>query len=425
MDAVSRVVITGLGAICASGMKPSHIFNSILNSATNFADLEIPDLTHWPCRLAGVVRSDLRELIRDRKLLKLIKRTDVFGIFAAEQALISSGISEFREALTTIDDLRFSERFGIYVGTSGASYDMQHDFLSLVEYANGNMSYFGKMLQESVNPMWLLRNLPNNVLCHVGIRNRLRGPNTCATNQGTSGMLSIIEAYEGLLNNEADRALAIGHDAPLDPQNMLYYHHLGLISEGFLAPFDSDRSGTLLGEGGAALLLETLEAAISRSAVIHAEILGKGSTCEAHGLLPVRSDGNGIARAISLALEQAALECQQIGLIVCHGNGTMTSDHSEGAAIRSIFGNCCPPITSFKWSFGHTLAASACIDIILAVLAVQHQIVPAIPNIKRIDSYFEDLPITTTSTQPTSDIALILSRGFGGQNSALIVKRYG
>lgn len=424
MDVSTRVVVTGLGAICASGVRPYDIFESVLDGTTSVGDLKIWDDTHWPYNIGGEIRVDLRELIKDRKLLKLIKRTDVFGIFAAEQALESSCIDEFRDGLSKAEGDHFSERFGLYVGTSGAGYNMQNDFLPLSRIANGDISSFGQKLEETVSPMWLLRNLPNNVLCHVGIRNRIKGPNTCVTSQGTSGMSSIIEAYESLRNNEADHALAIGHDVPLDPQNMLYYQRIGLLSKDYLAPFCYGHSGTVLGEGGAALVLETLTAATCRSAIIHAEILGKGSTSEALGLLPVRSDGNGIARAIWLALEQAGLGCDEIGMIVCHGNGTLSSDRSEGVAIRSVFGNSCPPVTSFKWAFGHTLAASACLDTILAVLALRNNIVPAISTTKRVDRFFEGLPIATTCTHPTSDTALILSRGFGGQNSALVLRGY-
>lgn len=419
MNATTRVVITGLGAICASGMRPGEILNSVINGKTDIRTLQSLDHTDWPCKIGGSISSGLRDLLKDRKLLKMIKRTDVFGIYAAEEALDSSGINGFRDGLTTIEDGLLSERFGIYVGTSGASYNMQNDFLALISY--GDLSYFGQKLEESISPMWLLCNLPNNVLCHVGIRNSIRGPNSCITNQGTSGMLSVIEAYESLRNDEADRALAIGHDAPLDPQNMLYYQQMGLLSNDLLVPFDCNRSGTVLGEGGGALMLETLESATSRKAVIHAEILGKGSTSEANGLLSVRADGDGIARAICLALEQAGLQKQQIGMIVCHGNGTQSSDRSEGAALRSIFGSNCPPITSFKWAFGHTIAASACIDIVLAVLALRNKTVPAVPSIKN-DTYFEGLPITRVSTCPKSDYALILSRGFGSQNGALVLR---
>jgi 3-oxoacyl-(acyl-carrier-protein) synthase len=235
-------------------------------------------------------------------------------------------------------------------------------------------------------------------------------------------MLSIIEAFESLRIGDSEQVIAIGHDAPIDPQTVLYYHIAGLLAKSSLTPFDTSRSGCILGEGGAALVLETHEAASSRSAVIHAEILGKGCTSEAQGLLPVREDGDGISRAICLGLEQAGLSTHQVGMIVCHGNGTVKSDLSEGKAIRKVFGNNIPPITCFKWAFGHTLGASGTLDTILAIKALQRGIVPAIATLKSIDQSLEDLPIAKSHMEPIGDTALILARGFGGQNCALIVR---
>ena len=422
MQTAARVVITGLGAICASGKQPEQILDSLLDGTISIAEIGGWDGENWPCRLGGVVGFSPRELINDRKLLKLIKKTDVVGIYAAEQALNSAGINAYRESLASADDDSFAERFGLYVGTSGGYYDTQYDFLPLISEANGSMQAIGERLGESVNPMWLLGNLPNNVVCHVGIRNKLKGANACITNHGTSGSLSIIEAFESLRIGDTDRAIAIGHDAPVEPQTVLYYQKAGLLADAQLTPFDADRSGCILGEGGAALVLETLEAAESRSAPIHAEILGKGCTSEAQGLLPVRVDGDGVARAICLALEQAGLETQQIGMIVCHGNGTRTSDLSEGVAIRRVFGTQIPPITCFKWAFGHLLAAAGSIDTVLALTALQRGIVPAIAPLRNIDPSLQDLPIAKVAREPISDTALILSRGFGGQNSALIIR---
>lgn len=425
MEIVPRVVVTGFGAICAAGNYPEHIFNSLLDGKVSIAEHMGWDVENWPCRLAGVVGLDPRELIKDRKLLKLIKKTDVLGIYAAEKALESAGISEYRKSLATETDECFAQRFGIYGGTSGALHSTQYDFLPLIKETDGNTMIIGERLNDHINPMWLLGNLPNNVLCHVGIRNKLKGPNAFITNHSTSGMLSIIEAFESLRIGDADRAIAIGHDAPVDPQTILYYHIIGLLAKASLSPFENKRSGSILGEGGAALVLETLEAALSRSAVIHAEILGKGCTSEAQGLLPVRMDGDGISRAICLALEQAGLSTQQIGMIVCHGNGTITSDLSEGAAIRKVFGSKIPPITCFKWAFGHTLGASGSIDTALTITALQRGIVPAIATLKNIDQSLEDLPIAKAHMEPIANTALILSRGFGGQNCALIVKATG
>ena len=109
-------------------------------------------------------------------------------------------------------------------------------------------------------------------------------------------------------------------------------------------------------------------------------------------------------------------------MIVCHGNGTIKSDHSEGTAIRRVFGSKIPPITCFKWAFGHTLGASGSLDTVLALRALQRGIIPAIATLKMIDQSLEDLPIAKSHMEPVNDTALILARGFGGQNCALIVR---
>jgi len=422
MGIFPKVVVTGMGAICAAGIYPEQIFNSLLNGNVSITEHRSWDGGSWPCRLAGVVAFKPKDLIDDRKLLKLIKKTDVLGIYVAEKALFSAGIREYRDTLDSDADDCFAERFGIYGGTSGALHSTQYDFLPLIKEANGSTLIIGERLNDFINPMWLLGNLPNNVLCHVGIRNKLKGPNTFITNHSTSGLLSTIEAFESLRIGDTDQALAIGHDAPVDPQSVLHYHIAGLLATASLTPFDTGRSGCILGEGGAALVLETLDGASLRSAVIHAEILGKGCTSEAQGLLPVREDGDGISRAIRLGLEQAGLSTQQIGMIVCHGNGTIKSDLSEGTAIRKVFGNKIPPITCFKWAFGHTLGASGSLDTVLAITALQRGIVPAIATLKTIDKSLEDLPIAMSHMEPVNDTALILARGFGGQNCALIVR---
>jgi 3-oxoacyl-[acyl-carrier-protein] synthase-1 len=411
-----------MGAICASGRNPDSIFDAILNRESSIAEHDRWDTRHWPCRSAGVIDAPEKELVKDRKLLKLIKKTDVFGIYAGEQALQDASVHDYQQSLDQQEAEQFADRFGIYVGTEGSGYYTQYDYFGLIHDAHGDLQLFGKKLDEKINPMWLLRNLPNNVLCHVGIRNNLKGANGCITDHSTSGAQALIEADAALRIGDADRAVAIGHDSAVEPQRVLYYHSLGLLADVDLKPFDVRRAGSILGEGAAALVLETEEAALARGARIHAEILGKGCSCEASGLLPIREDGDGLARAIQLALEQAELDAHQIGMVVCHGNGTTSSDRSEGAALRTIFGSASPPITGFKWAFGHLLAASGSIDAVLAIKALQRGTVPPIAPLEQLDPALEGLPIATEVVEPRSDTALVLSRGFGGRNTALVIR---
>src|SRR5436853_5203636 len=132
--------------------------------------------------------------------------------------------------------------------------------------ARGDLQTYGRELSSSVNPMWLLKNLPNNVLCHVGIRHGFKGTNGCVTNQCVGGVMALAEAAAAVRAGEADRAVAVGHDTPLEPETALHYHRLGLLSEDTLRPFDARRSGTIFGEGAGCVVIESAEAAGARGA---------------------------------------------------------------------------------------------------------------------------------------------------------------
>jgi len=270
-----------------------------------------------------------------------------------------------------------------------------------------------------------LRSLPNNVLGHVGIRQTLKGPNACITNHSVSGLLAIAEATDALRNGDCERAVAIGHDASIEPQMVLYYHAVGLLSEDGLRPFDVAHNGSLLGEGAAALVLETDAAARARGAAVLGEVLGCGHGGDALGLLPIREDGAGLARAIRDALADANLQPDDVGMVVAHGNGTPNSDVSEARALRTVFGPGIPPVTAFKWAFGHLLAASGMIEAVLAIEALRARIVPGIANLQRIDPQCAGLPVAAMPQAPRSDVALLLARGFGGTNAALLLRATG
>jgi 3-oxoacyl-[acyl-carrier-protein] synthase-1 len=365
---------------------------------------------------------DPRALVEDRKVHKLLQRTDLLGLYVAGRALDDSGFVPYRDALTLPAATTVNDRTGIYVGWGGCGFQNEYDFFPLLTAANGALGTFGRELVATVNPMWLLRSMPNNVLCHIGIRYGLKGPNACVTNHSVSGSLAIIEAAAALRAGEADRALAVGHDAPIEPQMVLYYHQLGLLGADGLWPFDARRRGSLLGEGAAALFLETEAEAVSRHARIFGEFLGGGCATEAEGLLPIRPDGDGLAGAIALALDEAGLRSAEVGMIVAHGSGTPQSDASEALAIRRVFGATIPPVTAFKWAFGHPLAASGILDSVLALVSLRHGVVPGVATLREPDRDLGNLPVSARPQAPRSDVALVLNRGFGGSNTALVFR---
>src|SRR5690348_6310339 len=294
-----RILITGTGAVCGTGRNPEAMLDAIVNGRSAIAPIRSWDTTGWPVTYAAEIADfNARSLVDDRKLHKLIRRTDMVGIYAGDRAAEAAGYAAYRNTLGEAEANAFADRTGIYVGSGAGAFENQYDYFPLMSEAKGNLAVFGRDLADTVNPMWLLRTLPNNVLCHVGIRNRLKGANACITNHSVGGTLAVIEATEALRNGEADRALAIGHDTPIEPQNVLYYHACGLLSRDALRPFDAGRDGSVFGEGAGALALETEEGARMRDANVIGEVLGGSYTSEACGLLGIRDDGDGVARAI-------------------------------------------------------------------------------------------------------------------------------
>jgi 3-oxoacyl-[acyl-carrier-protein] synthase-1 len=418
-----RVLVTGTGLISGAGRSVEETLEAVVTGRSAIAPVRAWDASGWPAAAAAEIADyDPDALAGDRKVLKFVRRTDVLGLYAATQAIDGGCLTTHRRGLDAEAAVRLGERTGVYVGSGGGTYANQHDFLPLLAAAGGSLAGFGRELTSSVNPMWLLRTLPNNVLCHVGIRHGLRGTNACITSHAVSGTLAIVEAAQALRAGDCDRAVAVAHDAPIEPQTLIYYHRLGLLSGDTVRPFDVARGGTVLGEGAGALLLETEAAAVARHARVVGEILGGAASSEAEGLLRVRDDGDGLERAIALALDDAELRPADVGMIVAHGNGTRQGDASEAHAIRAVFGPMAPPVTAFKWAFGHLLAAAGMVDAVVALAALRARTVPGVDTLERLDPELAWLPASATPRSPRSDTALVLSRGFGGTNAALLVR---
>ena len=418
-----RIVISGMGAVCGTGRDPREMLAAIVEGRSAIAPIRSFDATGWPVTNAAEIADfNPRAMVDDRKLHKLIRRTDMLGIYAGDRAAEAAGFGSYRDSLAEDAAAAFSDRTGIYVGSGGGAFENQYDFFPLMVDAQGDLAKFGRDLADTVNPMWLLRTLPNNVLCHVGIRNRLKGTNACITNHSVGGTLAVIEAAEALRHGEADRALAIGHDTPIEPQNVLYYHGCGLLSRDALRPFDARRDGSVFGEGAGALALETEDAARDRGAAIVGEVLGGGYVSEGVGLLAIREDGDGVARAIAAALADAAIAPADVGMIVAHGNGTSLSDASEAAALARVFGAACPPVTAFKWSIGHLIAAAGIVETTLALGALHANVVPGIATLDAPDPSCAPLPISRSAQAPRSDVALVICRGFAATDAALLVR---
>jgi 3-oxoacyl-[acyl-carrier-protein] synthase-1 len=426
MSSAERIVISGIGAVCGAGLTLESIWEAVETGRSSIGPIKQWEPGKWPVQVAAeLLGVENRQLVEDRKLHKIISRTDLLGLYSAGNAIQQSGLLSHRDQLQPDAATHFNDRSGVIAGSGGGAYRNSYDYFPLLTVAEGDLQKFGAELTGTVNPMWLLRNLPNNVLCHVGIRYNFKGTNACVTNQCAGGAMAVAESVASIRAGEADRMVAVGHDAPIEPETMLHYARLGLLSRDTIKPFDKNRQGTVFGEGAAAFVLERQSDLANRGATALGEFLGSGCTTEATGILDLRPDGDGVSRAIKLALQDAGITPDAVGMIVAHGNGTRASDASEALAFHRVFGDNPPPITGFKWAFGHTIAASGTIDLALALIALRKGIVPGIATLKEKDSSLNSLPISSKPQTPRSDIALIVCRGFGGMNVALLIRGAG
>jgi 3-oxoacyl-[acyl-carrier-protein] synthase-1 len=418
------VVITGYGCLTACGADAAATWEAILAGESGIRDAETWDSSGWHHRLAGEIKSySPRELVSERKLLKFITRQDVIGLNAVSQAVTHSGIIEHRDGLS--DPTSFNDRTGVFVGSPATKYRYQHDFLSPLAEAAGDCREFGVRAMEDVHPMWLLRTLPNNVLAYVGIQYGFKGANANITAHGISGAQAIAEACRYLRDGAIDRAIVVGYDSASELEALPYYASVGLLSSRGLRPFDRNRDGTVLGEGAGALVIETREAAERRGATIYGEVLGSSVVTEAEGVLSVREDGEGVSRAIRLALEESGKNPDQIGMISAHGNGSKISDSGEARAFVDIFGASKIPVTGFKWSLGHTIAASSVIESILTLFCLANSRVAGIPTLEELSPDCEGVMVSASEQIPRSSVGIVVSRAFAGLNSCIVLSSNG
>ena len=420
---MSRVVITGNGAICGVGAIPCSILDDLL--AGHSALAPITSFNAEPFRgglAAEVLDHDGGKLLGDRKSLKLVRRSDVFGIYAGTQAIEQAGLTAWRAMLVDAEAAQYSDQTGCYVGSGGGSAQVNYDFFPLMAETQNDLSMFGRELSNMVNPMWLLKSLPNGVLCHLSIRHQLKGPNGCITNHATSSLLSLIESAWALREGDAQRVVVVGHEAPIEPQHLLYLDRAGLISKDILRPFDEKHDGFFLGEGAASLVLETEMSAQERGVTVLGEYLGGGNASEGDGLFLVRRDGDGLSRAIEFALTDAQLTPADVGMIVAHGDGTQESDASEAKALLQVFGSEMPPVTGFKWAVGHLFAAAGLFDLAIGLEACRRRVVPGISNLEQLADSCAGLNVSKQARTPRSDVVLVLCRGFAGTNAAVLLR---
>jgi 3-oxoacyl-[acyl-carrier-protein] synthase II len=423
-----RVVITGLGAVAPNGLGTEPFWQGCLQGRSGVGPIEAFDVTGFPLRIAGEVRGfRAADYVKSRKSLKIMGANIRFGVAAAKLAMEDAGLEE---------GAGDPERFGVVMGSGIVPTDVEEiaDAItaSLGESGEFDLRRFGEAGQKQLFPLWLLKHLPNMVAAHISISHNAQGPNNTIVTACSASTQAIGEAARIVERGDADVMITGGADSRIDPLSLVAYHLLGAVSTSdrdpatVSRPFDKERDGFVLGEGGGCLVLESEEHAKARGANILGEITGYGSSFDAFAVTQPQADGHGAARALTAALEDAGIGPDGVDYISAHGTSTMLNDRMETLAVKRVFQDRAArvPLSSIKSMIGHLIGAAGAMEAIVSVLAIRDNAIPPTINLDTPDPECDLDYVPNEARELKVDTVLSNSFGFGGQNAALVVQRY-
>lgn len=410
---MTRVVVTGLGLVTSLGNDLASSWEALCQGKSGVSEIEGYDLEPFRVHFGAQVKSFDPTLYMDRKEVRRNDPYEHLAIATTRQALEQAGLQITQE---NADDI------GVYIGSGIGGLVTLHDqFRTLYERGPDRISPF------FIN-MMIIDGAPGAVSIMTGAK----GPNwaavsACATSGNTVG-----EAWETIRRGDAKAMIAGGAEKAITPISMAAFDNMHALSrrnddpQGASRPFDATRDGFVMGEGAGMLILEDLDFAKARGAPILAELIGYGSTGDAHHITEPAPGGSGLVRAMRRALQKAGLQPDQVDYINAHGTSTPYNDRTETQAIKTCFGDYAyhVAISSTKSMTGHTLGAAGAVESVISIMAIQTGIIPPTINLHQPDPECDLDYVPNEARQATVNIAMSNSMGFGGHNTCLIFKRY-
>ncbi len=407
-----RVVITGIGAVTPIGNNIDEYLLGLQKGANGVSDITLFNPEQHPCKFAAEVKNLQSDNFIEPKESKRWDRFSQFGVIASKQALDDSGL-EITEANAS--------RIGVIIGSGVGG-------LLTMESQAQILSHKGP---KRVSPFTVPMMIPNMATGLTAIALGAKGPSSAVSTACAAGSNAIGDSFRLLQLGKADAMICGGAEASITPLGVAGFASAKALSfrndspQTASRPFDAERDGFVIGEGSGILVLETLENAKKRGAQIYAEMIGYGSTCDAHHITSPTPGGTGGAAAIKLALDDGSINIDQVDYINAHGTSTAANDKNETSAIKSIFKDrsYLIPVSSTKSMTGHLLGGSGGIEAVACILSLTHNFIP--PTINYVnpdpDCDLDYVPNNARDTQLR--VALSNSFGFGGHNVCLVFSK--
>lgn len=413
---MKRVVITGMGAVTPVGNNVSDFWESIKNGKNGIVPVTRFDVSQSKYRLAAEVKDFEPTAYMDKQAAKRLDRFAQFAMVAAEEAMQDSGLDTMTEnANIKKEDL--SVYFGSGIGgfeTLGENYDILREKGA-----------------RRVSPLFIPKMINNIAAGNIAIRYQAMNACVAVSTACATGTTAIGEGYRAILHGYATAAICGGSEAAIVPLAMAGFGSCMALNpsedpNAASLPFDKRRGGFVMGEGAGVLILEEYEHAKARGVKIYAEVVGYGSTCDAHHVTAPDERAEASGRAISIAAEGLAGISAENLYLNAHGTGTTLNDKTETKAIKNAFGEEESKklhISSTKSMTGHMLGAAGAVEAIAAVLALQEDIIPPTINLREADAEC-DLDYTpNTAVRTPLQGALSTSLGFGGHNACVAFRK--
>ena len=411
-----RVVITGMGAITPIGNNLIEYTSALKNGISGCEEIKSFDTTKFKTKFACEVKSYDPLDYFDRKESRKMDIFSQFGMIAAEEAIIHSEIN--------LDKIN-KNRVGVIWGSGvGGIETFQNELINFAE--NDKNPRF--------NPFFIPKLIPDICPGLIAIKYDFRGPNFATVSACASGSNAIIDAYNYILSDTSDIIITGGSESAVNETGVGGFNALKALSERndspetASRPFDRDRDGFVLGEGGGALILEEYNHAKNRDAKIYGEVIGFGMSCDAHHITAPHPEGEGARLVMENALKSAQIKIEEIDHINVHGTSTPLGDKSEIKAIEKIFGNHAERINicSTKSMTGHLLGAAGAIESIAALISINDSFIPPTINHFNYDDEINPKLNLTLNKYQSRDVNIAMSNtfGFGGHNTSLVFKKY-
>lgn len=429
-----RVVITGMGLVSPMGHDVKTVWDGILSGKHGFGETSIFDASTFPSKFCAEVKDyDLGKHIKNADIHKNSNRGSSFVLGAAAEACKQAGIeTETDEPSDGID----RTRMGIYLGAGEGGVDDKNFFQAIVdgviEEENFNSVKWTETAAAKFDALRELEQEPNMPAAHIAFLAGVRGPVRSCLTACAASTQAVGEAYKVIQRGDADIMIAGGAHSMIHPLGITGFNRLTALStrnddwETASRPFTASRDGFVIGEGGAVVILETLESAKKRGATILAEVMGFGSTSDAFRVTDMHEEARGAVAAIKAAMEDAEISAEDIEYVNTHGTSTGENDSIETKALKTALGGCAynTPVSSVKSMMGHLIGAAGCAELITCVCAINDGVLPQTANHNDPDPELDLDYIPNEPRKKEISVAMNESFGFGGQNNVVIVRKF-